>query len=217
MGTCGAANDKVTPPGPVYCRGLLAALLLHYHRFPVLLVFAGSTGAHVTSPRPGADLPAQLPFSTACAFSLAPLTCLLNLRPQFFLHHHLDPSFNSCLSIEEEVAQLRALQSEKPDCRREGLTSELSLLGPVSSSLDLTSPQETHTLSDPLSLHHQHQHQHPRFLACPKHPRPTTAPLARSKPCPSSDDLRSAHLHRIIAIPSNPPSQHAFFHGPRCT
>jgi hypothetical protein len=168
------------------------------------------------APRLSADLPAIAPILRRLRFLLASnhLLLLSTIANSPFSITVSIPSSNIAFSFEKESVQPRALPSETPDRCREGLTSELSLLGPVSSSVDLTSSQETHTLSDS--------------------PAPSQAPsytIPHSQRHPFSDHCTlctlqtpSSSRRPYIHAPSpycrdslHPPSQHAFFHGPRCT
>jgi hypothetical protein len=165
------------------------------------------------APRLSADLPAIAPILRRLRFLLASnhLLLLSTIANSPFSITVSIPSSNIAFSFEKESVQPRALPSETPDRCREGLTSELSLLGPVSSSVDLTSSQETHTLSDSPAPSQAPSYTIPHSQ---RHPSPTTAPSARSKLLQAPGDLTSTHLHRTVATPSTRPHSTLSFTAP---
>lgn len=194
-----------------------------------LRMLAQCSRQHVTCQDLAPTSPRQLPFRSAGAFCLTQFALLTpSIAPSSFsiTSPHQPPSPAHCLvAREERHATPDVPLSETPDRCRQGLTGELSLLGPVSSSLDLTShpspPSEAHYHIHPLTLPDSpapSQHHHLRLPTLSRHPLSDVCTLCtpqNSVHVPG--DLSSTHLYRAVAVPSNPPSQHAFFHGPRCT
>lgn len=178
-------------------------------------VFRQSCRTTRDAPRLSADLPAIAPILRCLRYLLSSNHLLLStIANSSFSISIATPSSNIAFSFEKEGTQPRALPSETPDRCREGLTSELSFLGPVSSSVDLTSPQETYTLSDSPAPSQAPSYTVPHS---PRHPFSDHCTLCTLH-TPSSS--RRPHIH----APSphcrdslHPPSQHAFFHGPSCT
>lgn len=130
-------------------------------------------------PRLSASLPATASFSLRRRLlphairllspTIAPSSCAIAISP------HPPPPSHCSRSRHQRRAPSDSPPPETPDRCRQGLTSELSLLGPVSSSRDLTPSIHTPihpsihppTLPDSLA---PSSHHHPRLPALSRHP-----------------------------------------------
>lgn len=129
-----------------------------------------SRGTTRDAPRLSADLPAIAPFLHRLRFLLATNHLLLSTIAHSSFSIAAPHLLLTLLSrLRGKARNLELSAPETPDRCREGLTSELSLLGPVSSSVDLTSSQETHTLPDSPAPSQAPSYTIPRF------PRPLSS------------------------------------------
>lgn len=150
----------------------------------------------------------------------------LHQRPKALLQHHrfpfLPPAAVFLAAQLQAGAHLELAASETLVACREGLTSELSLLGLLSSPSATPSRPRKHSPSSTSTLHlhqHQHQHQHQLQHAWSRSSRPPSSDHLHSLHAPALFSPRRPHSTPLPLAQSSPSRQHqhAFFDGPRCT